>query len=780
MPKPQHVPLNLPPGVVRRGTQYASSGRWFDTHLVRWYQGVAQPIGGWQQLTGSALLARNDDFPAGNDITVEGGTTEVTTANAPSVDDKYTVHYSASITHAASEVPSGEARLIVDIESWDGAVWTAQERKTYTKTGLGTASFPHEDVTLELPGQAATEKIRLRVVTFTQPPVSASHAGVPDPIQGPDGSSAAILVNAPSLTNIYTVRYKVQLNAATGLVGGSSTIVLETSPDGNDPWTNRGTKVYTLAPGEQNRVWEDESISGTVAGLTPTAQIRLRIPSVDAGLNFSGASTIVFSYPALGTASFSLHGFNIATDADPHAGVTYATQAGSVVTLTGICRGVFASERGVSRAAYLMMGTHSKIYHFESGTLTDVTPAAGFTVGQADTTYGAGTSRLHGTATEATTWSLAEFVTANGVITPLACSNSDGKIWQQTFPGGNPGAMVVITPSAGTVPAGVRFIFVTPERFLVAVGETDSPRQIAWCKQDDLTNWDFSSTAPGIGAGANNLKGNGIPMCAVVGDGEHLILTDQELYAMRYVGGQDVYGLSQRGANCGIISRRAFASINTGTIVWMGAKQFFLYDGYVRPIPCEVADYVFNDINIDQAAKVWSMSLTQFGEVWWFYPSKEGTTSEIDRYVVWNYQTNVWYVGKLARLAGVDAGALQYPIMIEKSGANSVIYEHEKGLDRGTEVAYLESGPIEIGAGDSMLAMTQLIPDEKNLGDVDVRLYSRLHPTGLESVHGPFSTAEPTPVRITARQVRLRLEENVERDWRVGPFRAEVVPSGRR
>jgi hypothetical protein len=266
----------------------------------------------------------------------------------------------------------------------------------------------------------------------------------------------------------------------------------------------------------------------------------------------------------------------------------------------------------------------------------------------------------------------------------------------------------------------------------------------------------------------------------VVGDGEHLILTDQELYAMRYIGGQDVYGLTQRGANCGIISRRAFASINTGTIVWMGAKQFFTYDGYVRPVACEVADYVFNDINIDQAAKVWAMSLTQFGEVWWFYPSKEGATSEIDRYVVWNYQTNTWYVGRLARLAGVDAGALQYPVMIEKSGSNSIIYEHEKGLDHGTEVPYLESGPLEIGNGDTLLAATKLIPDEKTLGDVAVTLFSRLHPTGTEVTHGPFSAAEPTPVRVTARQVRLRLTEGVERDWRVGTFRMQVVPSGRR
>lgn len=45
------VPLALPPGVYRNGTDYQSAGRWRDASLVRWTDGTMQPVGGWQTRT---------------------------------------------------------------------------------------------------------------------------------------------------------------------------------------------------------------------------------------------------------------------------------------------------------------------------------------------------------------------------------------------------------------------------------------------------------------------------------------------------------------------------------------------------------------------------------------------------------------------------------------------------------------------------------------------------------------------------------------------------------
>ena len=54
-----YIPLQIPPGVYKNGTDYQSKGRWNGSNLVRWYEGTVRPVGGWRkrstnQLTGMA------------------------------------------------------------------------------------------------------------------------------------------------------------------------------------------------------------------------------------------------------------------------------------------------------------------------------------------------------------------------------------------------------------------------------------------------------------------------------------------------------------------------------------------------------------------------------------------------------------------------------------------------------------------------------------------------------------------------------------------------------
>jgi hypothetical protein len=65
------VKIDFPPGVARRGTLYEAQGRWYDSSLVRWYEGGMYPIGGWSQRTtvavngmARALLAWQDNTGA--------------------------------------------------------------------------------------------------------------------------------------------------------------------------------------------------------------------------------------------------------------------------------------------------------------------------------------------------------------------------------------------------------------------------------------------------------------------------------------------------------------------------------------------------------------------------------------------------------------------------------------------------------------------------------------------------------------------------------------------
>ena len=41
------IPLQIPPGVYKNGTDFESSNRWLDSNLVRWHDGSLRPVGGW-------------------------------------------------------------------------------------------------------------------------------------------------------------------------------------------------------------------------------------------------------------------------------------------------------------------------------------------------------------------------------------------------------------------------------------------------------------------------------------------------------------------------------------------------------------------------------------------------------------------------------------------------------------------------------------------------------------------------------------------------------------
>jgi hypothetical protein len=49
------IPIKLPAGFWRNGTEYQAMGRWYDGNLVRWVNGVMRPIKGWLAKTTSPM-----------------------------------------------------------------------------------------------------------------------------------------------------------------------------------------------------------------------------------------------------------------------------------------------------------------------------------------------------------------------------------------------------------------------------------------------------------------------------------------------------------------------------------------------------------------------------------------------------------------------------------------------------------------------------------------------------------------------------------------------------
>ena len=429
--------------------------------------------------------------------------------------------------------------------------------------------------------------------------------------------------------------------------------------------------------------------------------------------------------------------------------------------------------------AWVAGGSHDELIAMTgSGITYDITPS-GLATGRVDaavqTGYGYGFYGLGfygqpiqqlatSVPAEATTWNLdnwGEYL--------VACHYDDGRLleWDLDTSG-------VADPIANA-PTNNLGLVVTEERFLFALGAGDNPRKVQWCDQENNTLWTPAATNQ---AGDIELQTSGQIMQGVRTRGQTLIITDTDAHSARYQGPPFVYGFERVGTSCGAVSRKSAADVDIG-VFWMGQRGFFRFDGNsVGEIPCDVHDYVFNDLNRAQQSKIWAFANGQFGEIWWFYPS-EGSL-EIDRYVAYDYKENHWLIGELSRTAGVERGVFRYPFLAGYHNSATDIYEHEVGFNVDDASIFAETGPISIGAGDQIARVISLIPDEISQGDVDVTFKTRFYPNGTETTHGPYTPNNPTSVRFSGRQFRMRVEGAKLGPWRVGNMRVDALAGGRR
>ncbi len=432
--------------------------------------------------------------------------------------------------------------------------------------------------------------------------------------------------------------------------------------------------------------------------------------------------------------------------------------------------------RDNSNDRYMAIGTANALYVMQaSNTVLDITPAVAATLtpgledadenlGMGGGFYGLagfGTPRPEGaTLTEAATWML-----DNWGQNLVGCMREDGRIWEWA-PGG---AEALVVTNA---PTGCSGLLVTEERFLVALAPDRNPRRVEWSDQENNTLWTPASTNQ---AGGWELKTSGEIVTALRTRGQSLIITDNDAHTMTFSGSPFVYAFEQVGSSCGCVARLAAASVDRG-VFWMGPQSFYHYNGgAVEEIPCEVSDFVFLDINWSQGTKIHAVAETAYGEIWWFYPSSN--SNECDRYVVYNYAEGHWMTGEMARTTGVDAGAFANPIRVAPDG---VIASHEGGYTFDGALPWVQSGPISLGAGDQIMVVDQILPDEKNQGDTTITFKARYYPNGAETSHGPYSLANPTSVRFSGRQVGVRIDATRVANWRVGPFKLGIKPGGER
>ena len=424
----------------------------------------------------------------------------------------------------------------------------------------------------------------------------------------------------------------------------------------------------------------------------------------------------------------------------------------------------------------LAAGTYQKLFHLNGvSTLTDITPT-NFVTGSVDSNtnsgfggyyYGLsnfGTQRPdNAIGAEATSWSVDNW---GEYLVAVPSNDYAAKTiyeWQL-----NPAAVAL--PLANSPKCNA--LVVSEDRFILALAADDNPRLIKWCDREDNTAWTASAINE---AGDYLLNSSGEILLGINTRGRVLILTTTDAHAAAYSGPPVVYGFEQIGGQCGGVSRHCAVAIDEGAF-WMSYNGFFAYNGSaVVEMPCDVQDYVFEDINRSEITKVFCVDNSQYNELWWFYPS--GSSTENDRYVIYDYKERHWNAGIIDRTSGVDIGVFTNPIWF---GADGAVYDHERGFYHGGSSPYIESGPISMGEGEQVMNVISLIPDEKSLGDVTATFKTRYYPTDTERSYGPFTMANPTSVRFQGRQIRMRLDGENLVSWKAGKMRIEVRAGSQR
>ena len=391
--------------------------------------------------------------------------------------------------------------------------------------------------------------------------------------------------------------------------------------------------------------------------------------------------------------------------------------------------------------------------------------------------------------------------------------------WDQTAGLTSRGVALTSLAGASDVPTVQTLLMVSDtSRFVLAFGcndygsSTQDTMLIRWSDQESAVNWTPAATNQ---AGSLRLShGSAIEAVAQVRQ-EILVWTDTALYSLQYLGPPVVWGSQILADNISIVSDRAWGTA-AGVTYWMGNEKFYMYDGRVQALSCDVRQYVFSDFNFNQSQQVFAGTNEQFGEIWWFYCSANSTT--VDRYVIFNYMEKVWYYGTMARTSWIDTSVSNTVPMA--CDYNSRLIYQETGLDDNATTttlpieAYVTSAEFDIDDGHNFGFVWRVLPDVNftgstadnptmNLTLLPLQNSGSGYTRGVDpvasvtsdmSVAGenafPVIRSATVPVEKFTGQVNIRVRgrqmsikassDQIGVQWQLGSCRLDVRPDGRK
>jgi hypothetical protein len=780
--------LQFRPGVNREGTTLSNEGGWYDCDKIRFRSGYPEKIGGWQVDPGTIYpTAPTSTFAA------SGTSTSATLASSyPGTTAKFWGVAKSMwnwINLAGYNLLSVGTNYKYYIQNSTGGAFNDITPIRAT-TAAGDVTF------------SATTGSPTITVTDTANGVQVGDFVIFSGAVSLGGAITATVLNqeyqvqtVPSITT-YTITASVNATSGDSGNGGSATV-------GNYQLTT-GNTTFTFGVGY--------GAGGYGGSLGPSYAT-----TINGGTAVTASSTTAIT--VVSTTGFAASGtIYIGTEGITYTSITSTTFAGTIT-------------RGVNSTA-AAHADGSAIYQYPS------------------TATGYGLAATTGVGIQLRLWSQSNYgedlvFNPRGEAMYYWANNASPNVYDR---GQLIAAGVGVVTKSGTFtpdascPSVTNFVLVSDSsRFTFAFGCNDptgvyattaqDPLQIRWSDQNTLVTWIPSITNQ---AGGIRLSHGSTIVTAIQARQEILVLTDSAVYSFQYLGAPYVWGNQLLADNISIVSPNAIATVNNVTY-WMGTDKFYTYSGRVETLPCALRQYIYTNINVQEAFQFFSGTNEGYNEIWWSYVSITGTTSDgengtgtinepnrlIDRYVIYNHLERTWYYGTWngqavrSRTAWLDSPLRAEPMSCtgyNSNGAytNGALVYQETGVDNnetGTPVAidaYVQSSDFDIGDGHNFGFVWRLIPDVTfdgstsaapsvnftvrprqnpgaNYGDSDNPAVTSKQSYVSTTTYNVQQFTQQVFVRIRGRQMAFKLESNtLGTQWQLGAPRIDVRADGRR
>ena len=733
--------LQFRPGVNRETTSYTNEGGWFDCDMVRFRDGMPEKIGGWTKLGSKSFLGSCRALHSWRTINLNNYLGVGT--NVKYYIEEGEGYYDITPIRSITPVSRNVAVSIYGVSA----------------TGeVGEVSVPIENVSITLTGVTAFSQINY---------VDAQSEG--GDIVYLTGVSASGEVGDGTFIN--TLPVEVTGLEATATVGGVNVVTSVVDFD---------SEILFSATNGSSTINVNDLEHGAITGDFVTYSDAI-------GLGGSITADILNQE----------YQVELVIDEDNYTIVARAVASVTSITIDG----TYTPTPVVANASDTGEGGGSTIgaYQINVGVDTSISGNGWGAGSWGRGTWGSGAD-INAEADILRVWSHDNF----GEDLIFNVSNGPVYYWDAsaTNPKTKRGVPLSSLAGASNVPTVATQIMVSDrDRHVIAFGanplgsSVQDPLLIRFSDQQNVAEWTPTTTNT---AGDLTVGVGSKIVCAVETRQQTLVFTDASLHGMQFLGPPFTFGLSLLSDNISIIGINAAVSAQD-RVFWMGRDEFYLFDGTVRKLPCTVKDYVFSDFNESQSDKVYCSTNTSFSEVWWFYPSS--SSQNVDRYVSYNYDLNLWTYGTLSRTAWTDVGIIQNPIA---AGTDGYLYYHEDGFDDGSTnpasalTAYIESSQVDLGDGNEFSFVSRLIPDITFRDSTAASptaiftLKARNFPGGQylqEDDSSVIKTAsvpveqftQQNFVRLRGRSIALRVESDTTGvGWRLGAPRIDVRQDGRR